>query len=275
MRSISLPVNACDCHMHLFDPAYPAISNASLNPPAASLADYGQVQQQLGVSRFVIVQPSIYGLDNALLMKTLRESSAGQVRGVAVVDDKVSDELLADLYLSGVRGVRFNQVQHGVTTMDMLEALDGRLSERAMHIQLHARPDLLIASERRLLSLTSTVVIDHLGRLASMPQHRRDLEVVLYQLLDSGKVWLKLSGPYLASASGAPYEDIADFIRGLIVHFPERLVWGSDWPHATEKEPPDNVAMLGGFHALMPEALTEQRIFTDNPAALYGFTRPM
>lgn len=222
-----LPPNACDCHMHLFDSSYPTIPNASLSPPPASLSEYEEVQRCLGLNRFVIVQPSIYGLDNSLLLKTLREVGTERARGVAVVNSEVTDHAISDLYLSGVRGVRFNQVQQGVTSMAMLSRLDGRLNERKMHIQFHAPPRLLIDSEGLLTSLKSPVVIDHIGRLASVRELGRQLEVVLFRLLESGKVWLKLSGPYLASGVGAPYGDIESFVYGLMRRFGDRLIWGS------------------------------------------------
>lgn len=269
----SLQGEACDCHMHLFDRSYPVIPNASLNPPPASLADYRRVQKALGCRRFVIVQPSVYGLDNSLLLTALRDVGAHRARGVAVVTDGVSDAGLSDLYSAGVRGVRFNQVQNGVTRLDMLEQLDGRLNERGMHVQFHAQPRLLIDSEQLLSSLRSPVVIDHIGRFASMPEQRSRAETTLMRLLDSGRVWLKLSGPYLASIAGEPYDDIAPFLAELMTSFPQRLLWGTDWPHATEEGKQNDVAIAAFFQKLMPSSEIEKRVFICNPEELYGFSK--
>ncbi|WP_082814537.1 amidohydrolase family protein [Collimonas fungivorans] len=268
-----LPEDACDCHMHLFDSSYSVIPNASLRPPPASLVDYQQIQNAIGSRRFVIVQPSIYGLDNSLLLQSLREVGTHRARGVAVVNGNITESVLSGLYLNGVRGVRFNQVQNGVTSMDMLEKLDKRMHERGMHIQFHARPDLFIEAESRLLSLRSNVVIDHIGRLASQPDVREKTEATIYRLLDSEKVWMKLSAPYLASAQDAPYSDISEFVGGLIRHFSHRLVWGTDWPHVTEAAKQDDQEMLRFFTDLMPSDDVAQKIFVGNSEELYGFPR--
>lgn len=273
MTSQILPAGACDCHMHVFDAEYPPIPNASLSPSDASLIDYARIQGDLGNRRFVIVQPSIYGLDNSLLLATLRDAGPDRALGVAVVNHTVTDDVLGVLYASGVRGVRFNQVQNGVTSLDMLQALDSRLNDKKLHVQLHARPDQLIEAQPLLRSLQSPLVIDHVARLASMNETRSELETMLYRWLDSGKVWLKLSGPYLASEFGAPYKDIADFISRITRRFPQRLVWGSDWPHATETTPQNDVEMLAYFKNLMPNSSVEYAIFVDNPTTLYGFQK--
>lgn len=265
--------DACDCHVHFFDSDYPVIPGASLNPPPASVSDYEVAQESLGCKRLVIVQPSIYGLDNSLLLKTLRAIGTHRALGVAVVNAEIADAELSDLYLSGVRGVRFNQVQNGVTTMDMLVQLDGRLNERNMHIQFHAPPKLLIESESLLTSLRAPVVIDHIGRMASAPELTPQVEKILFRLMNTGRVWLKLSGPYLASRTGAPYADISPFISKLMEHFPERLVWGSDWPHATEDKKQDDRAMAEFFRQLMPSPEVEYRVFTRNAELLYGFLK--
>ncbi|WP_313370306.1 amidohydrolase family protein [Achromobacter animicus] len=260
--------------MHIFDASYPSIPNASLRPSDASLDDYALIQRQLGSTRFVAVQPSIYGLDNSLLLATLRHSGLERARGVAVVDETVTDAALTELRANGVRGVRFNQVQNGVTTLEMLESLDPRLNERNLHVQVHARPDQLIDALPLLQSLRSELVIDHIGRLASMTDLQSKVEDALYRLLDTGRAWLKLSAPYLASGADDPYDDIAECIGTIARRYPQRIVWGTDWPHATERGPQNEQRMLAFFRSLMPSAAVDRAVFVDNPAALYGFRTP-
>jgi D-galactarolactone isomerase len=267
-----LPPKACDCHMHVFDSIYPSIPNASLRPKDALLDDYRTVQRSLGCERFVIVQPSIYGTDNSLLLKTLQNAGEQTARGVAIVDDTASDALLAELYSVGVRGARFNQVQNGATTVGMLTSLDERLHTHGFHVQFYAEPATLLESEQTLLNLKSTVVIDHIARLATCSELRSRTEAAIRRLLSSGKVWLKLSAPYLAAGDSTNFDMIDEYVHELLCTFPKRLIWGTDWPHATESREIDNRAMLQFFLDLMPSAGVAQRVFVENPERLYGFS---
>ena len=266
-----LPSDACDCHMHVFDARRAAVPGAMIVPPTASLGDYAQLQQRLGHRRHVLVQPSTYGTDNSLMCDALREQ-AGAARGVAVVDDTVGDATLTMLDDAGVVGVRFNQVQAGATTMAMLDTLGPRLHERGWHIQCHLSSTQLLASVDTLLALPTPIVLDHFARVGQSAALAAQARGAVWRLMDSGKVWLKLSAPYLSSVSGAPYfDDLSDFTRAVTRDFGDRCVWGTDWPHVTEAAKPDDEAMTRWFVSTVDDERIRRRILVDNPALLYRF----
>ncbi len=267
-KSVPLPDRACDCHMHVFDCAYPTAGNAILLPPAASIQSYAQMQSRLGFERHVLVQPSAYGTDNSLLLHTLqtRPSSA---RGVAVVDSNISDRSLSKLENSGVVGIRFNQVQIGATTMEMFDLLALKMRELGWHVQLHLPPSDLIAQEHRLASSPSAVVLDHFARICSEQALAGSVFQTLDRLLSNGNTWLKLSAPYLAGGEGSA--ELADFTNKLIRKYPDRMLWGTDWPHVTEKTKPDEAKSLSWLQKVISDPEIELAIFSRNPTLLYHF----
>lgn len=268
---IAMPANACDCHMHLFDDAFPLVANAVLKPLPASIADYRKLQRRLGLTRQVIVQPSPYGLDNRLLLREL-QAIGPTARGVAVVDDTVQRDALDELHRAGVRGTRFNLVQAGATHADMLEEVARRIAPLGWHLQLHMKPADFIASIDRIAALPVPVVFDHMARFATEPALQPQVQDGLRRLLAHGRTWLKLSGAYLASGRGEPYDDIAPFVEELARDFPERLVWGSDWPHVTEAPSyPDDATLADLLLRWMPDAALREQVLVANPARLYGF----
>jgi predicted TIM-barrel fold metal-dependent hydrolase len=269
MQSV-LPEEACDCHMHVFDDRWPNAATASLLSPTASLADYAaSVQDPIGCRRHVVVQPSQYGTDNRLLLSVIRDTR--RVRGVAVVDANVDERTLDELRHAGIAGVRFNQVQKGATSTDMIERLAPRLALRGLHLQLHARTAELIELAPRLRRLPVDLVIDHYGRVGESPERSATAEHTLLSLLDGGKAWLKLSAPYLACSEQRPPDWLAQFVERMLRQARERLVWGSDWPHATETSRPSDPQLLQWLLERIPGASDRQQIFVENAAALYRF----
>jgi D-galactarolactone isomerase len=266
-----LPAKACDCHMHVFDATREPVGGAVVRPPTATIADYQLVKARLGTSRHVLVQPSTYGTDNSLMLAAL-EPQRECARGIAVVDSSVADRELQRMNEAGVVGVRFNQVQAGATTMEMLASVASRVSKMGWHIQLHLVGQQLIDYEERLLALDATIVLDHYARVHHSPEISDAVQATLGRLMSSGHVWLKLSAPYLSSQSDEPpFDDLAQTAAALIKDFPERLVWGTDWPHATESGKPDDARLLDWFADIVPDVGIRQRIFVDNPAVLYAF----
>lgn len=268
----SVPADACDCHMHVFDDAYPAVAGAPLLHARASLADYRRIQARLGLRRHVLVQPSTYGLDNSLMLKTLDEAGRS-ARGIAVVDANVADEALADMAGRGVTGVRFNLVQKGSTRIDMLEAVAARIRPFGMHVQVHMPPRDLIAAQETLLRLPVPVVLDHfarLGAVAADDQAAGAARQAALRLLDGGNCWIKLSGAYMV---GRPpdYDDLGELAREWLARAPGRLVWATDWPHATEARKPDGGDLLSALGRWVESPDDRVRILVSNPAALYGF----
>ncbi|KVQ28124.1 hypothetical protein WK01_17760 [Burkholderia cepacia] len=205
-------------------------------------------------------------------MISVLEKNRDTARGIAVVDESVTDAELDSLNDAGVVGIRFNQVQAGATRLEMLQALASRISRLGWHIQLHLTGDQLAKAADTLLALDIPVVLDHYARIYHVPRIASEVGKNLMRLLESGRVWLKFSAPYLSSQSDQPpYADLAQTVATLCQRFPDRLVWGTDWPHATEEDKPDDAKMLDWLAQSMPSPELGLRIFADNAAKLYRF----
>ncbi len=265
------PANACDCHMHIYDAKYPAAPSATLKPPDALVADYKLLQKRIGTSRNVIVTPSTYGTDNRVTLDAMAQIGAS-ARGVAVVDTSVTDADLKRLNELGIRGIRFNLVQTGATTPEMLEPLARRVNDLGWHIQIHMKGEQIAAIEDLLMRVASPIVFDHLGRLAQPNALDNPGFKTISKLIDKGKTWVKLSGAYQDSKVGPPsYSDTVPVARAYIKAAPERMVWASDWPHPTEKDKPNDAVLLDLLAEWAPDEATRNRILVQNPALLYGF----
>lgn len=268
-----LPADTCDCHMHIYDAKYPAAPYATLLPPDASVDDYRLLQKRIGSTRNVVVTPSTYGTDNRCTLDAMAKFGAN-TRGVAVVDTSVTDDELKRLNSLGVRGIRFNLVQAGATTVEMLEPLSKRVADFGGHVQIHAKGDQIAQMAAILDRLPSGIVFDHLGRLAQPAGESDPGYAVISRLIDKGKTWVKLSGFYQDSKVGPPtYADAVKLAQAYVRKAPERMVWATDWPHPTEKDKPDDAVMVDLIPQWAPDAATQQRILVDNPAILYGFPK--
>ncbi|WP_312380783.1 amidohydrolase family protein [Pseudomonas oryzihabitans] len=266
------PAGSVDCHMHLYDDRYPAAPGAKLLPPNASLDDYHQLQALLGLQRMVIVTPSTYGTDNGCLLDGLARSG-GQARGVAVIDRSITEAELQDLHKAGVRGIRFNLSYGGADLAD-LEPLAARVDELGWNVQVVAPGNQLVELESRLQRLPARLVIDHLGHVPQPEGVQSPAFAVLGRLLDGGRTWVKLSGPYIRSRNGPPdYADVGAVARELVRRHPERLLWGSDWPHPTVAagNKPDDGHIFDLLAEWAPDERGRTAILRDNPVSLYGF----
>ena len=276
--SIDVPAGACDCHVHVYDSRYPAVPGARLTPPDASVADYRQLQRRTGTERVVFVTPSTYGTDNGAMRAALA-AFGDRARGVAVIDERVGDAELQALHDSGVRGVRMN-LSLGVThSLDQLEALARRVAPLGWHLQLLAPPDVLAALASRLVQLPVPVVFDHLARIAPSQAGTHPAHRWVLRMLDSGRAWVKLSGAYIVSEAGPPgYADVDALARSYLAAAPERVVWGSDWPHASatagHQPMPDDARQIELLAAWTRTADVLRRVLVANPAVLYGFDLP-
>lgn len=276
--SIDVPAGACDCHVHVYDSRYPAVPGARLTPPDASVADYRQLQRRTGTERVVFVTPSTYGTDNGAMRAALA-AFGDRARGVAVIDERVGDAELQALHDSGVRGVRMN-LSLGVThSLDQLEALARRVAPLGWHLQLLAPPDVLAALASRLVQLPVPVVFDHLARIAPSQAGTHPAHRWVLRMLDSGRAWVKLSGAYIVSEAGPPgYADVDALARSYLAAAPERVVWGSDWPHASatagHQPMPDDARQIELLAAWTRTADVLRCVLVANPAVLYGFDLP-
>jgi D-galactarolactone isomerase len=267
------PREATDCHMHIYDKRFPPAPSATLFPPDALPADYKKLQQRIGTSRNVVVTPSTYGTNNQPTLEGMA-TLGPSARGVAVVDTSVTDAELKRLDGRGIRGIRFNLVQAGATTVEMLEPLSKRVHEYGWHVQIHQLAPKIAEMEDLLLRLPSGIVFDHLARVPQPDGVNHPAVKTVLKLIDKGRTWVKLSGAYADSKVGGPtYADTIPLAQAYVKAAPERMVWGSDWPHPTEKldAKPDDAVLFDLLAVWVPDEKTRTRILVENPAALYGF----
>lgn len=266
-----MPAGACDCHFHVFDARFPFVANAVFHPPPAPLEDYLALAASLGLERAVVVHPSPYGTDNRCSLEVAARLGP-KGRAVAVVNDRVTDAELKQMDGQGVRGIRFNLVQAGATTIGMLEPLARRVAELGWHVQLHMLGGMLAEHEALLAGLAAPIVFDHHGRIPLPEGQSHPGWHALRRLIDGGRAWVKLSAPYQDSKVGAPgYDDMLVLSRALAKAAPQRMLWGSDWPHVTEPKTPEARPLLDYlFHCVDSDA-DLALILRDNPAEVYGF----
>jgi D-galactarolactone isomerase len=270
------PALACDAHMHIFDAAFaPAQAGAAI-PPGTTAADYDRaIRQRLGTARAVIVTPRPYGTDNRVTLDAIARLGAHATRGVAVLNPEVTDAQLHELHAGGIRGIRFTLYtpENAVTDFSMVAPLAARIHEFGWHVQLHWTAQQIVQHQDLLQALPCPIVFDHLGRVPLPEGSAHPAHAIQRRLVDAERAWVKLSGPYLDSLVGVAgaYADIDAVAQVWVAAAPERLVWGSDWPHVTERHKPDDVALLAQLADWAPDEALRHRILVDNPARLYGF----
>ncbi|HSN20536.1 MAG TPA: amidohydrolase family protein, partial [Usitatibacter sp.] len=241
----------------------------------ASVQEYKLLQARIGTSRVVLVQPAAYGTDNRVTVEAVAQLGIGNARGIAVAHPTIGDEELAALHAAGIRGLRFpiHDPHTEVAGADTIAPLAARIHELGWHVQLHARGEQLVALEKTLAALPCPVVLSHYGRVPQPQGLHHPCMAVIKRLLDAGRTWVKLCAPYLDSRVGSPrYADVRPIGQALIEHAPERMLWGSDWPHPTEPHTkPDDAALLDLLQEWVGDEPTRKRILVANPAQLYGF----
>ncbi len=258
--------------MHIYDGGrFPPPRPQSRMQPNAGVPDYRLLQQRIGTRRVIVVTPAAYLTDNAVTLDAIAQLGAS-ARGVAVVHPTVTDAELQRMADGGVCGIRFTQFDPNTatTTMDMIEPLARRVQALGWHVQIHLRADQIVAAEDLLLRLPGTIVFDHLGRLTPPEGLHHPAFRIIRRMLDGGRTWMKLSGAYFFGGPPA-YAQAGPVARAYIAAAPERVVWGSDWPHPTEKEKPDDAVLFDLLGEWAPDDATRHRILVENPAKLYGF----
>jgi predicted TIM-barrel fold metal-dependent hydrolase len=276
---LPFPARACDCHAHIFGPAaqYPYAAERIYTPPDSTWTDYLALLETLGVERAVLVQPSVYGTDNSAMLAALAAIGPG-VRAVAVADPDVPARDLETWHRAGVRGLRFNVVDRrdapNVIPADALRAVAARIASFGWHLELLVNLDEAADFAGVLAALPVPVVLGHLGypRGGARAWAQAPAFADLLRLLATGQCWIKLTGPYRISAIELPYEDVDVAARKLVETAPQRMLWGSDWPHAMmKKRMPNDGDLADLLERWAPDAPTRARILVDNPAELYGF----
>lgn len=271
--SFKMPEGATDCHAHVFGARdkYGWAGDRLYTPPPVFLKDYLAMLDALGSARGVIVQSGVHGTNNEVLIDSIAASN-GRLRGIALIPADISDAELDRLNAAGVRGFRANLVAGTGVQFDASRELAARVARLGWHVQylldIEKFPDL----DRVLADFPVEVMIDHMGR----PDTRGGIEApgfqALIRFLQSGRGWSKLSAPYRTSRAAPPYADIAKFAHALVSAAPDRLVWGTDWPHVMMESAMPNTGLFAELLATwVPDEAVRKRILVDNPARLYGF----
>lgn len=271
----ALPPGACDAHCHVFGPAskFPYSADRSYTPPDAPFEELVRLHDFLGLSRGVIVQASCHGTDNTAMIDALQRGN-GRYRGVAIVDGAVTDEQLADMNEQGVRGVRFNFVAHlgGAPDLDVFDRVLGRIHELGWHVVLHLDAQDIVAYSDRINRIQVPFVIDHMGRVRAEGGLEQKPFRELLELMHNPLAWVKVCGSERVSIGRRPFDDAIPFAQTLIEAAPERVLWGTDWPHPNiSKDMPNDGELVDLLFRFCKDQEHRQLLLVDNPARLYGF----
>lgn len=283
--NFDVPRDACDCHVHVFDPGrFPYFGGRVYTPPEATADDLLDLQKALRFDRVVIVQPSVYGVDNACTLDAMKKLGAARARGVAVIDKTISSGQIDDMAAAGIRGVRLNFETAGERSPDnakrLLAATAEQIKGHNWHIQFNAALPLVVALKDELAALPFPVVIDHFARSKAAAGVNQPGFDVLLALAKSGRAYVKISAIYRISDQPPDYPDAPPIAQAIIAANPDRSVWGSNWPHPgrgktrTDIAPPhpsDDGAQINQLPKWAADAAIRKKILVDNPARLYGF----
>jgi 2-pyrone-4,6-dicarboxylate lactonase len=269
------PPGAVDAHCHVFGPGdvFPYAPERKYTPCDAPKERLFALRDFLGFERNVIVQASCHGRDNRALVDAL-QSAGDRARGVAVVAPDIGIDELQAMHEAGVRAVRFNFVKRLVdaTPKEAFLRIAEKIAQLGWHIVVYFEAQDLEELAPFLGQLPTTVVVDHMGRPdVSKGVEHPDFQRFVRLLEDNGNIWTKVSCPERLSRSGPPgYDDVIPFSRSLIERFPERVLWGTDWPHPNMKSHmPDDGALVDVIPRIAPDAASQQRLLVDNPLRLY------
>ncbi len=271
---LPVPAGATDCHMHVYGPPdryKVAPSNPSPVPFAHDLAAYQRVKARLGLARTVVVQPSAYGLDNSATLDAVAGLGTDAARAVVAVTPETSEVELSRLHAAGARGARAVLLKHPLVPWADLPALAARVAGFGWHIQLQFDGGQLPEREALIRALPCPVMIDHVGRFHEPVTPESPAVRVLLRLLETGRVWMKASSPYGVSRQ-PDWRDTGAIARAAIAVAPDRVVWGSNWPHPNERDPkPEEARVLDWLGTICPNEATRHAVLVSNPARIYDF----
>jgi predicted TIM-barrel fold metal-dependent hydrolase len=270
-----LPPLACDAHCHIFGPGnkYPYAPDRSYTPPDAPLEKFAALHKVLGVERAVIVNASVHGTDNRVALDAIAQSN-GRYRAVANIDGTITEKGIEELHNGGFRGCRFNFVRHlgGVPDMTVFERIVAMVTPFRWHIDFHFDAIDLPEYATMLERLPVPYTIDHMGRVqASDGLQQKPFETLLTLLKNDEKCWVKIGGPERVSTAGPPFHDAVPFARGLVETAPDRIIWGTDWPHPNVKVMPNDGDLVDLVPLFAPEPELQHKILVANPARLFEF----
>ncbi len=269
-----LPPGACDAHCHVFGPArkFPYAPDRSYTPPDAPVEHLRALHAHIGISRAVIVHASCHGSQMDVTLDAIA-SSGGLYRGVAVVEDGITDGELARLHAGGIRGIRFNFVKHlgGVPDLGVFYRLLARIKPLGWHIVLHFDAGDLLEQQELLERIDVPFIIDHMGRVkAADGLEQQPFQSLLGLYRDNPLAWIKICGAERVSVGKRPFRDAVPFAQALIEIDAGRLLWGTDWPHPNiSKDMPNDGELVDLLAEMCPDASLRQRILVDNPTIMY------
>jgi len=274
--TLKAPANACDCHHHIYDAArfaQPPQATTSIQPNAR-VEEFRLLERRLGVSRDIVVTPSAYATDNRVTLDAIAQLRPN-ARGVAVIDPAITDSELKVLDAGGIRGIRFSMTNATISaaTIANIDALSKRVAALGWHVQINMTADQIATMDQVWNRLPSALVFDHMAHVSpsgvSHPAY-----AVVRRLIDKGRTWVKLSVTYDNTKDGPPtYADVTAVAQAYVKAAPERLVWGSNWPHPNETTKPDDAVLFDLLGRWATDERTRQRILVENPETLYGFTK--
>ncbi|MFG2967805.1 amidohydrolase family protein [Streptomyces sp. NPDC048288] len=270
-----LPPGSCDAHCHIFGPAgrFPYAPERTFTPLDAPKEQLRALHAHLGLTRAVVVQSSCHGHDHRVLLDALA-AGGGRVRGVALIGETTSRAEVEELHRAGVRAFRLNFLPHlrSRPTHTEIDAVLERVDGLGWAAQLHVRGDDLPGLTDVVRALPGRVVIDHMGRVDLTAGRDSPATRTLRTLLDTGDVWVKVSGVDRISLQGPPFTDAVTLAASLVAHAPERVVWGTDYPHVNiTGDPPDDGLLVDLLERIAPEPAVLQRLLVTNPTELFDF----
>ena len=266
------PPGACDAHCHVFGPAakYPYSPTRAYTPPDAPVENLRRLHAHLGISRAVIVHASCHGTDMRVTLDAIA-SSNGAYRGVAMVGSDVTDAELERLHAGGIRGVRFNFVSHlgGAPDLALFDSMLSRVGDLGWHIVLHLDAEDIVTYANRIKRIPVPFAIDHMGRVKAERGLDQKPFKLLLDLLRNELTWVKVCGAERVSSTGRPFRDAIPFAAALIEAAPDRILWGTDWPHPNVKVMPNDGEAVDLFAEFCNDETVRRKILVDNPTRLY------
>lgn len=270
-----MPPKACDAHCHVFGPGdkFPYAPERSYTPPDAPREKLKELHNILGVERVVLVQASCHGIDNSAMLDAIAHNK-DSYRGVCMASDEYPDDEFERLHEGGVRAVRFNFVQHlgGTPDLDNMKKVVERVKPLGWHLVIHVDAEDLVTFEDLFASIDMPKVIDHMGRVpTSGGIHQRPFQILL-KFMEREDFWVKICGSERISQAGPPFYDAIPYAQALIRVAPDRILWGTDWPHPNIKKHMPNDGDLVDLVPLFAQVESlQKKVLVDNPSRLYGF----
>ncbi len=274
--AVTPPPLACDAHCHVFGPAdrFPFSAKRTYTPPDSGVDKFEELQARLGLERAVFVQASCHGTDNTAMMDAIKRGK-GRYAGVAMIDDSFTDDDLAYLDSNQVRGIRFNFVAHlgGAPDMDMFWRLVHRVAPLGWHIVLHLDAKDFGLYSPVLDELPVPYIIDHMARVpAADGIDQEPLQLLLDRMATDNRCWVKIScAERITEGRIPPYDDVIPIAKAVVAAAPDRVLWGTDWPHPNLVDMPDEGHLLDLLGRIVPDEALRNQILVNNPEALYDF----